>query len=102
VQALVAQGGGGWRPDLTHTLESLAPIAASTGSHATCARLAGAAQTLRDDMGYVLRWPHEQQLLARALTDTRQALGRDFDATFADGRTLDIDSVVNLASEDFS
>jgi hypothetical protein len=100
VQALVAQRDGGWRPDLTHTLEALAPIAAFAGAHANCARLAGAAQTLRTDMGYVLRWPYEQQVLDTALADARQALGRDFEVAFDDGRALDVEAAVSLATYD--
>ena len=96
----MAQRDGGWSPDLAHTLEALAPIAAAGGSHSNCAGLAGAAQALRDAMGYVLRWPYEQQLLNTALARGRQALGRDFDVAFDNGRALDIDAAVSLATQD--
>ena len=60
--ALVAQHRDGFRPQLVHTLEALAGLAAAQGSYVECARLAGGAQALRDEMGYVLRWPYETEL----------------------------------------
>jgi hypothetical protein len=97
-EALEAQHAGGWRPDLVHSLEALAGIAALHESHIECARFAGAAQALRDEMGYVLRWPFEQQLLDHDLTSARTALGDDgFDAAYTEGRALDIDAAVAYA-----
>ena len=96
--ALVAHHRGGFRPQLVHTLEALAGLAAAQGSYVECARLAGAAQALRDEMGYVLRWPYETQLRDADLAAARAAIGDDeFEAAFADGRTLDEDAAVAYA-----
>lgn len=98
-EALAAQHGGGWRPDLAHSLEALAGGAAAHEEHLGCARLAGAAQALRDDMGYVLRWPFEQGLLDEDLAAARAALGGEvFDAAYLEGRGLDDDAAVAYAT----
>jgi DNA-binding CsgD family transcriptional regulator len=90
---------GGWRPLVAHSLESLAGTAAATQSFAECARLAGAAQALRDDMGYRLRWPFEQRLLDADLAAARAGLGEDaFAADYAQGRGLDQDAAVAYAT----
>ena len=89
---------GDMRPQLVHTLEALSGIAAAQESYVECARLAGAAQALRDEMGYVLRWPYETQLRDADFAAARAALGDDaFDAAFDAGRTLDEDAAVAYA-----
>ena len=96
--ALVAHHRGGFRPQLVHTLEALSGLAAVQGSYVECARLAGAAQALRDEMGYVLRWPYETELREADLAAARAAIGDDeFDAAFADGHTLDQEAAVAYA-----
>lgn len=88
----------GWRPEVVHCLEALAGIAAINESHVECARLAGAAERLRDDMGYVLRWPYEQRLLDADLALVRVGLGEErFDAAFSEGHVLDDDAAVAYA-----
>jgi DNA-binding CsgD family transcriptional regulator len=90
---------GGWRPLVAHSLEGLAGTAAAHQSFAECARLAGAAQALRDEMGYRLRWPFEQRLLDADLTEARAGLGEDAFATaYAEGRGLDQDGAVAYAT----
>jgi DNA-binding CsgD family transcriptional regulator len=97
-QALVAHHRGGFRREVVHTLEALAGLATQQGSYVECARLAGAAQALRDDMGYVLRWPYEERLLASDFAAARGAIGDDeFERAFADGRTLDEEAAVAYA-----
>jgi DNA-binding CsgD family transcriptional regulator len=97
-EALAEQHRDGFRPQLVHTLEALAGLAAAQGSNLECARLAGAAQSLRDEMGYVLRWPHEAVLRETDFGTARAAIGDDaFDSAFADGRTLDEESAVAYA-----
>jgi hypothetical protein len=97
--ALAAQHAGGWRPDLVHSLEAVAGIAALRESHTECARLAGAAQALRDEMEYVLCWPFEQRLLDSDLTAARAGAGdTNFDAAYAQGRALDPDAAVAYAT----
>jgi predicted ATPase/class 3 adenylate cyclase/DNA-binding CsgD family transcriptional regulator len=86
---------GGWRPLVAHSLEALAGSAAAHQSFAECARLAGAAQALRDEMGYRLRWPFEQRLLDADLAAARAGLGEHAFATaYAEGRELDEDAAV--------
>jgi DNA-binding CsgD family transcriptional regulator len=90
---------GGWRPLVAHSLEALAGTAAAHQSFAECARLAGAAQALRDDMGYVLRWPFEQRLLDADLAAARAGVGQDaFTTACAEGRGLDEDAAVAYAT----
>jgi predicted ATPase/class 3 adenylate cyclase/DNA-binding CsgD family transcriptional regulator len=96
--ALVAHHAGGFRAQLVHTLEALSGLAAAQGSFVECARLAGAAQALRDDMGYVLRWPYEIELRDSDIAAARAAVGDDaFDAAFAEGRRLDDAAAVAYA-----
>jgi DNA-binding CsgD family transcriptional regulator len=81
-----------------HTLEALAGLASEQGSSTECARLAGAAQALRDEMGYVLRWPYEEGLRNADFARARAAIGDDeFDAAFADGRALDEAAAISFA-----
>jgi DNA-binding CsgD family transcriptional regulator len=95
---LAAQHRLGYRPLMVHALEALAGIAAAQESYLECARLAGAAQSLRDDMGYVLRWPHEEQLREADFAAATAALGDDgFSAAFDEGRALDTDAAVAYA-----
>jgi DNA-binding CsgD family transcriptional regulator len=83
------------RPQFVHTLETLSGIAAVLGSPVESARLMGAAQAMRDEMGYVLRWPFEVELQAADGAAARAAIGDDaYDAAFAEGRTLDEDAVL--------
>jgi predicted ATPase/class 3 adenylate cyclase/DNA-binding CsgD family transcriptional regulator len=97
-EALGAHHRGGFRPQLVHVLEALAGLASAQGSYVECARLAGAAQALRDKMGYVLRWPYEVALRNVDFAAARAAIGDDaFDAAFADGRTLDEGAAVAYA-----
>jgi DNA-binding CsgD family transcriptional regulator len=98
-EALTEQHALGWRPALAHSLEGLAHVSACHRAHRDCARFAGAAQRLRHELGYVLRWPFEAQLLTSDLADARAELGDDgFDAAFTEGRALDDDAVVAYAT----
>jgi DNA-binding CsgD family transcriptional regulator len=96
--ALLAHHETGFRPQLVHTLEALSGLAAAQGSYVECARLAGAAQALRDEMGYVLRWPYETELRDADLAAAREVIGDDeFEAGFAEGLTLDEEGAVAYA-----
>jgi DNA-binding CsgD family transcriptional regulator len=86
------------KPEFVHTLEALAGIAAAQHSYIECARLAGAAQAMRDNMGYVLRWPYEQRLRDADLAVARAAIGHDaFDAAFSEGQELDQEATLEYA-----
>jgi predicted ATPase/class 3 adenylate cyclase/DNA-binding CsgD family transcriptional regulator len=96
--ALSAHHRAGIRPEFVHTLEALAGIAAAQQSYVECARLAGAAQAMRDEMGYVVRWPYEQQLRDADFAAGRVSIGDDaFDAAFTEGRQLDVDAAIEYA-----
>jgi hypothetical protein len=98
-QILPTQHHRGWRPDLVHTLESLAGMAAAHASFVDCARLAGAAQALRDQMGYRLRWADEQAYYDNDLAAARAALGdHRFVQAWADGLATDEEGAVAYAS----
>jgi predicted ATPase len=89
----------GWRPDLVHTLESLAGMAAAHRAFVDCARLAGAAQALRDTMGYRLRWADEQACYDADLAAARDALGDDrFAQAWAEGLEMNDEAAVACAS----
>jgi predicted ATPase len=88
-----------WRPDLVHTLEALAGIAAAHGSPDDWTRLAGAAQALRDQMGYRLRWADEQAYYDADLAAARDALGDGrFVQAWAEGLEMDEDDAVAYAN----
>jgi predicted ATPase/class 3 adenylate cyclase len=98
-QVLPTQHQRGWRPDLVHTLETLAGTAAAYAAFVDCARLAGAAQALRDQMGYRLRWPHEQAFYNADLAAARDALRDDaFHQAWAEGLEMNDEAAVAYAS----
>jgi hypothetical protein len=97
---LPAQHQRGWRPDLVDTLESLAGIAAAHAAFVNWARLAGAAQALRDQMGYRLRWADEQAFYDADLAAAREALGDDaFHQAWAEGLEMNEGAAVAYASQ---
>jgi hypothetical protein len=90
----------GWRPDLAHSLESLAGIAAAHAAFVDGARLAGAAQALRDQMGYRLRWPDEQADYDADLAAARHSLGDNrFGQAWAEGLEMNEEAAVVYASQ---
>jgi hypothetical protein len=90
----------GWRPDLVHTLESLAGMAAAHAAFDDFARLAGAAEALRDQMGYRLRWPDQQACYDADLAAARDALGDDrFAKAWAEGLEMNEEAAVVYASQ---
>jgi hypothetical protein len=89
-----------WRPDLVHTLEALAGIAAACGSPVDWARLAGAAQALRDQMGYRLRWADEQAYYDNDLAAAQDALGDNrFVQAWAEGLGMNEEGALAYASQ---
>jgi hypothetical protein len=97
-EALHTQREDGWRPDITHSLEALAAMSIDEGETADGVRLAGAAQAQRELMGYALRWPSEDTDLQTALTTARIELSSGFSRAFDEGRNLDIETAVELAT----
>ena len=91
----------GWRPDLVHTLEALAGMDAAHAALVDCARLAGAAQALRDQMGYRLRWPDQQAFYDADLAAAQHALGDDaFHQAWAEGLEMNDDAAVAYAKHE--
>jgi DNA-binding CsgD family transcriptional regulator len=96
--ALAAQHHGDLRSQLVHTLEALSGLAAAQESYVECGRLAGAAQALRAEMGYVLRWPYETRLRDADIAAARAAIGDEaFDTAFDAGHQLDEATAVAYA-----
>jgi DNA-binding CsgD family transcriptional regulator len=97
-EALTAQHELGVRPSLVHTFELLSSIGSARGSYVECARLAGAAQALRNEMGYVQRWPYEQVLHDSDAAAACASLGSEaFDSAFKEGLMLGHDEAVAYA-----
>jgi predicted ATPase/class 3 adenylate cyclase/DNA-binding CsgD family transcriptional regulator len=97
-RALRSHHRAGIKPEFVHTLEALAGIAAAQRSYIESARLTGAAQAMRDNIGYVMRWPYEEQLRDADLAAARAAIGNAaFDAAFTEGRQLDEDATIEYA-----
>jgi predicted ATPase/class 3 adenylate cyclase/DNA-binding CsgD family transcriptional regulator len=88
-----------WLPSLVDTIESLATIAASRESFDEAVRLAGAADSLRDTLGYRLRMPHARQRLDAALATSVEQLGPDrFKQARGEGVRLDKETAVAYAN----
>jgi predicted ATPase/class 3 adenylate cyclase/DNA-binding CsgD family transcriptional regulator len=64
----------GLRPATADALELVAAQRATRGDHLGAARLLGAAQAARDDMGVIWRYPYHQAAVDDALERTRGAL----------------------------
>ena len=69
-------------------LEVLATLAASRGDHARAARLYGAAEAMRDEIGTTVL-PYDVADQERGVMSAREALGEEgFAAAWAEGRTM--------------
>ena len=90
----------GERPLLTEAFEGLAEVACECGEAALCARLLGAAETLRETTGIPLPAVHEPAI-AHCEATARAALGAPgFAAARAAGRALPLDqAMASLASD---
>jgi predicted ATPase/serine/threonine protein kinase len=82
------------------SLEGLGAVAASRGDWARAGRLAGAAQTLLDSIGYELA-PTDKAFRERYLDAIRAALGDEaFEAAHAAGRAMTLEQATALAEGD--
>jgi len=80
--------------EIAHGIVNFAVLAASSGQHATAARLFGAAEAARETMGLKLQEP-EQSTDARAVEAARTGLSREmFAACWSAGRALDLEQAV--------
>jgi DNA-binding CsgD family transcriptional regulator len=80
--------------NLPQTFDALAEVGAGLGSYEEAARVLGAAQRARDDLG-LERWRPDRPRFARLEEDLRSALGDGaFDAALASGLELSIEESV--------
>ena len=78
-------------------LEGFAACAAAAGNYAQSAKLAGATDTLREEIGYKTE-PAEEIFRAEYLTKTRAALSENqFSALYLQGQNLNSDEAVAIA-----
>jgi hypothetical protein len=76
-------------------------MATAHAAFVDCARLAGAAQALRDQMGYPLRWPDQRAFYDVDLAAAREALGDDaFHQAWAEGLEMNEGAAVAYASQE--
>ena len=93
-QALADQAARGDEIDIPDSLDALAEIAAGLESHEEAARLLGAADRARGDLG-VMRWSTEQERSDALAQRLRQALGDDaLTVACAAGGALSLDEAI--------
>jgi non-specific serine/threonine protein kinase len=84
---------------LRHTLEQMAEVAAACGESARAARLFGAAEAFREQIGTTLV-PSMQALYAPYMAMAREALGQAaFAALWAEGRSLSLEEARTEAAQ---
>ena len=89
--------GDGW--GLALDLEGLSAVAALRGRHDDAARLMGAVDALREHTAVALP-ASDAADRERRVAHARQRLGPAFDQLYADGRTMSMDEVVRLATDE--
>ena len=97
-EALRTAAEGGARPLVVDCLEVLAGVAADLESYAEAARLLGAAQRLRDEIGYV-RFPVYRGGYEADVATVRAAMGdEEFEARWAEGAAMSMEEAVAYAA----
>src|SRR5207249_753697 len=87
----------GYKPRIVENLEGLAAVAVAQGQAERAARLAGAAEGLREAMGAPLP-PADRAEHERSVGAARTALGEAaFASAWAEGRTLSLEAAVAFA-----
>ena len=93
-EALGSQVDRGDRLDIPDSLDALADIAAAAESHQECARLLGAADRARADLG-LARWQTEQERADALAQRLRETIGDDaLTKAHAEGNELSLDEAV--------
>jgi predicted ATPase/class 3 adenylate cyclase/DNA-binding CsgD family transcriptional regulator len=93
-EALAVRAERGWRPDVVESLEALAGLAAELESWREAARLLGAAERLRDEMG-LRRWPARRPQHDALVAKVRDGAGPEaFDDAWAEGERLPSEDAV--------
>ena len=97
-EGLVIRRELGDRAGIAYSLEALAAVVAALGGSLRAARIWGAAERLRDDIGSPLL---ERPRYDRRVAVARGALGDDaaFDCAWQEGRTLTLEQAIALALE---
>jgi non-specific serine/threonine protein kinase len=89
----------GTKDDIALSLDGMGALAARRGAWERAARLAGAAEALREEIGYELE-PADRAFRKRYLAEVREELGEAaLGAALAEGRALTIEQAERLASE---
>ncbi len=82
---------------LASTLEKVAMIAAATGAPIRAARLFGAADALRAEVGGAIQ-PNDREVLDRSITAARSQTGEiAFNTAWLAGATLTVESAIDEA-----
>jgi predicted ATPase/class 3 adenylate cyclase len=90
----------GSKSGIAASLEQLAGLAAAEGHEVRAARLFGAAQIVREQIGAVMP-PADQPEHVRQVGAARTALGeKAFDAAWQEGRVMALEQAIELALED--
>ena len=97
-RALAAAAVGPWPPVVVAVLELLASVAVARESYLESARLHGAADQLREVIGFRYRAEPDRSRFQRDLTVAREVLGDGaFDAGIDEGRALSLEAAVEYA-----
>jgi DNA-binding CsgD family transcriptional regulator len=97
-EALAISHAMGHKRGVVDVLELLGACAAEQGSHAEAVRLLAAADTIRHETGYVYRPPTQQAEYSATESETRSALGPEFDDRWSDGAALSWDEACEYAA----
>ena len=96
-EALEIQRELGSKSEMSVTLDGLAAVAARDGAWRRAARLAGAAEALREAIGYDLE-PVDRGVREGCLAELRERLGAEgLEAATAEGRALSLDEALDEA-----
>jgi predicted ATPase/tRNA A-37 threonylcarbamoyl transferase component Bud32 len=97
LEALILDHRLGYRSNIGYSLDGLAAVAVKNGESERAGRLAGAAQALRDSIGYELE-PVDFAFREDYLTEACEQLGEAaFDAAFEEGRVMPLERAVEYA-----
>lgn len=101
-KALACAAESGAHLDLPDVLECLAGLASDAGTHHAAARLFGAAEAIRQQIGSV-RFAIYRSDYVQSVTALRDAMGeKDFDAAWAEGAALSIKETIAYAQRGHS
>ena len=99
-ESLALLGGMGHKRGITECLEALAKIACAQGQTKWTARVYGATEALREDIGIPLL-PPDRPIYDRAIVALRAALdGEAFAIAWAAGRMMTLEQAIGYALEE--